>query len=82
MSMNLIVKFKDMKYILLATLLCGMFSSCTENLSGQRQSNSNVDSEINTWVLKPFMFEDHQYLRYTNGGIIHSESCKCKEAKK
>lgn len=66
-----------MKYILLATLLCGMFSSCTENL------NANVQSEeINTWVLKPFMFEGHQYLRYSNGGLIHSESCKCKEAKK
>jgi hypothetical protein len=69
-----------MKYILLATLLCGMFSSCTENMSGQRKPN--VDSEINTWILKPFMFEGHQYLRYTNGGLIHSESCKCKEAKK
>ena len=68
-----------MKTLLLAIILLVMVSSCTENLSGQRQSNSNVDSEINTWVLKPFMFEDHQYLRYTNGGIIHSESCKCKK---
>jgi hypothetical protein len=65
--------------LLLATLLCGMFSSCTENLSSQRQPS--VDGEINTWILKPFMFEGHQYLRYTNGGLIHSESCKCKEAK-
>ena len=83
MSMNLIVKFKDMKYILLATLLCGMFSSCTENMSGKRTTKSVVEEgEINTWILKPFMFEGHQYLRYSNGGLIHSESCKCKEAKK
>lgn len=71
-----------MKKLILATLLCGMFSSCTENLSGQRQSKSDVDGEINTWILKPFVFEGHQYLRYTNGGLIHSESCKCKGGNK
>jgi hypothetical protein len=69
-----------MKYILLATLLCGMFSSCTENISGKKQSM--VEPEMSTLFLAAFMWEGHQYIRYSEGGLIHSESCKCKETKK
>jgi len=68
-----------MKKLLIVLLLCGMLGSCTKNMSSKKQSNSYLDGEINTWILKPFMFEDHQYLRYSNGGLIHSESCKCKK---
>ena len=66
--------------MLLATLLCGMFSSCTENMSGEKQSM--VEPEMSTLYLTAFMWEGHQYIRYSEGGLIHSESCKCKEAKK
>jgi hypothetical protein len=79
MSMNLIVKFKDMKYILLATLLCGMFSSCTENLSGQR--HCEVSEESLPFGIREFSWKGHNYLKASRV-LIHSESCKCKEAKK
>jgi hypothetical protein len=68
-----------MKYILLATLLCGMFSSCTENMSGKRQSN--VQEKSLPYLVSVFNWKGHQYLRYTKGGLIHSESCKCKTSK-
>lgn len=65
--------------LLLATLLCGMFSSCTENLSGKRTSKV-IESSV--YGIEEFTWKGHDYLKYyTQGGLIHSESCKCKEAK-
>lgn len=69
-----------MRYLLLATLLCGMFSSCTENMSGKR--HSNVEEESLPIRVDDFTWEGHTYLVFIEGGIIHSESCKCKEAKR
>jgi hypothetical protein len=68
-----------MRYLVLATLLCGMFSSCTENMSGKK--HSNVEESLPTKV-DEFTWEGHTYIFYAQGGLIHSESCKCKEAKK
>ena len=67
-----------MNKLLLATLLCGMFSSCTENMSGHRTTEESDDLPI---YVEGFNFQGHDYLKYLKGGLIHSESCKCKEAK-
>ena len=59
-----------MKKILIATLLIGMISSC-EQPEISKVKNAN-QLPYNTGA---FIFENHQYLVYGNGGLIHSESC-------
>ena len=72
--------FRLMKTLLLAIILLVIVSSCTENMSGKRTSKVIENS---VYGIEEFTWKGHDYLKYyTQGGIIHSESCKCKEAKK
>jgi hypothetical protein len=68
-----------MKKLILATLLCGMFSSCTENMSGHRTTEERGKLPYYT---DEFTWENHNYISNPRGGIIHSESCKCKGGNK
>ena len=60
-----------MKKIILATLLIGKMGGCTE------KNNSNLP-----YGAMVFNFEGHNYITYRKGGLIHSESCKCKGGNK
>jgi hypothetical protein len=68
-----------MKKLLIATLLIVIVSSC------QKKNNVNkikLDSNKLPMNVDQFNYEGHNYLYYGNGGLIHSESCKCKGGNK
>jgi hypothetical protein len=68
-----------MKKIILATFLFGMMGGCAEN---KIEKKCDVDSSGLPWNVIVFILEKHQYVAYSNAGLVHSESCKCKEVKK
>lgn len=65
-----------MKKILIATLLIGVMSGCTKN---SKTEKADVGYNGLPFNVVQFNHEGHKYLYYGNGGLIHSESCKCKE---
>lgn len=67
-----------MKKLLIATLLIGMMSGCAKNSKIEKPYVE--DNKLPLGVGK-FDYEGHVYLYVGNTGVIHSESCKCKEGK-
>jgi hypothetical protein len=61
-----------MRKILIATLLIGMISGCAEN---KIEKKVDLDSIGLPWNVRVFTWEKHQYVAYSNAGLVHSESC-------
>lgn len=68
-----------MKKLLIATLLIGVMSGCAKN---SKVEKTDVDYNGLPFSVVQFNHEGHKYLYYGNGGLIHSESCKCKGGNK
>jgi len=64
-----------MKKLLVAVVLTVMISGCTKSASTRRNI---LDSNKLPFGAGHFTWENHEYLWFGQGGLIHSESCKCK----
>lgn len=67
-----------MKKILIATLLIGMMSGCSNN---NKIEKPYVDHNNLPIGVGKFDYEGHSYL-WINAGLLHCESCKCKGGNK
>jgi hypothetical protein len=77
-----------MKKLILFTLAVGMIAGCSEPLVNKEidkrgKSNGHESKWPGTipkdaFVLEPYSFEGHKYITYINGGLVHAESCECK----
>lgn len=69
-----------MKKILIAIGILALVSCSNEK--GEIQEMENFKHQLvnikGGWQYKIVEFENHKYLCNSNGGIIHVESCRCK----
>jgi hypothetical protein len=63
-----------MKKLILCILAIGMISGCQDH-SGSPTMSKKLDS---SYVLDIYSMEGHKYITYINGGLVHAESCECK----
>jgi len=74
--------FKTLKSYTLYTLLLAFLVSCSNTVEEKQVINENFNHQLYNlkggWQYTTVEFEGHTYLCNSNGGIIHVESCKCK----
>jgi hypothetical protein len=69
-------KQQTIEKVLLATLFIGIIAGCEDNTNTEPPNMSNkLDS---SYVLDIYSMEGHKYITYINGGLVHAESCECK----
>ena len=72
---------KIIKYFL-CTLLLTVLVSCENSIDEKQVVNDNFKHQLYNvkggWQYTTVEFEEHIYLCSSDGGIIHVESCKCK----
>jgi hypothetical protein len=62
-----------MKKLILFTLAIGMIAGCSKPLV-----NKEIDKRIDSYAIDIYSMEGHKYITYINGGLVHAESCECK----
>ena len=67
------------KIKILFVLILAIFAGCSENKSDEQLNNAKVIGyATKTNALYEIEYEGHKYLYLYHGGILHSESCPCK----